>query len=140
MDISLNLPTEVDILCNERLLVQRLDYLHVLFCCSSCHETGHLRCASPSLRFGCADSGSDVSPTVTKWADPTELDHAIPGTYTNSLSPSDVVSDSFLDAIDDLILSRAKAPPPVSSPTPYPLSNSMSSLPEPIPACALAPP
>ena len=34
MDISHRLPAEVEILCKERLLVQRLDYLHVLFRCS----------------------------------------------------------------------------------------------------------
>ena len=140
MDISVGLAADVEILCNERLLAQRLDYLHVSFRCSRCHKTGHLRRACPFLRYGSANSGSDGSPTVTERVDPTEQDHSILGIFSNTLSPSDVVSDSFLDAIDDLILSRAKAPPPVSSPAPYPLSNSMSSLPEPIPACALAPP
>ena len=31
MDLSRGLPAEVEILCNECLLVQRLDYLHVPF-------------------------------------------------------------------------------------------------------------
>ena len=49
MDISRGLPTEVEILCNERLLIQRLDYLHVPFRCSCCRTVGHLRNSFPHI-------------------------------------------------------------------------------------------
>ena len=42
MDVSHGLPTEVEILYKERLLVQKLDYIHVSFRWSWCHDTGHL--------------------------------------------------------------------------------------------------
>ena len=38
LDVSHGLPAEVEILCKDRLLVQRLDYLHVPFRCSICRE------------------------------------------------------------------------------------------------------
>ena len=41
-DISMGLLVEVEILCGERLLIQRLDYLHVPFRCSCCRAVGHL--------------------------------------------------------------------------------------------------
>ena len=31
MDVSLGLPVEVEIICMDRLLIQKLDYLHVPF-------------------------------------------------------------------------------------------------------------
>ena len=36
LDVTLGLPAEVEILCKDCLLVQRLDYLHVPFRCSIC--------------------------------------------------------------------------------------------------------
>ena len=43
MDISVGLPAEVEILCQERLFLQRLDYLNIPFHCSRCREVDHLR-------------------------------------------------------------------------------------------------
>ena len=42
LDISWGLPAKVEVLCNERLLIQKLDYLHVPFRCSSCWSIGNL--------------------------------------------------------------------------------------------------
>ena len=47
MDVSHGLSAKVEILFKERLLVQRLDHLHVPFRCSRCHDTGHLRRTCP---------------------------------------------------------------------------------------------
>ena len=47
MYISRGLPAEVEILCNERLLIQRLDYVHVPFRCSCYCSVGHLRNSCP---------------------------------------------------------------------------------------------
>ena len=43
LDVSQGLPAEVEILCGEHLIVQKLDYLRVPFRCSICRETRHLR-------------------------------------------------------------------------------------------------
>ena len=43
MDVSSGLPADVEVLCGERLFIQKLDYLRVPFRCSLCHETRHLR-------------------------------------------------------------------------------------------------
>ena len=47
LDISRGLPAKVEVLCNEHLLIQKLDYLHVPFRCSSCRSVGHLRNSCP---------------------------------------------------------------------------------------------
>ena len=52
LDISRGLPAEVEILCNERLLIQRLDYLHVPFRCSCRRVVSHLRKACPHRLIG----------------------------------------------------------------------------------------
>ena len=43
LDITKGLPAEVEILCQDRLFIQRLDYQGIPFRCSVCRETGHLR-------------------------------------------------------------------------------------------------
>ena len=109
MDISRGLPVKVDILCNECLLVQRLNYLHVPFRCSYCHVVGHLRSACPDLHFGCEDLGSDDSLKGTSSVFPFEQKYRSPSTPIDSLSPSKFISDTFLNSIDDLILPHSKS-------------------------------
>ena len=43
IDISRGLPADVEILCKDRLFIQRLDYQGIPFRCSICQDTGHLR-------------------------------------------------------------------------------------------------
>ena len=52
LDITKGLPAKVDILCHERLFIQRLDFQGIPFRCSICRETGHLRRDYPSFRRG----------------------------------------------------------------------------------------
>ena len=52
MDLSRGLPAEIDILCNEMTICQKLDYLHVPFRCNRCHVVSHLRCSCPILLHG----------------------------------------------------------------------------------------
>ena len=52
LDISKGIIPEVDIVCGNRVITQKLDYLHMLFRCNFCHETGHLRNACALLRSG----------------------------------------------------------------------------------------
>ena len=59
MDISRGLPAEVELLCGERLLIQRLDYLYVPFRCGICRSIGHLRHSFPK-RIS-VDDPSDTS-------------------------------------------------------------------------------
>ena len=42
LDLSTGLPAEVDIICNDRVIRQRIDYLNVPFRCSYCRAVGHL--------------------------------------------------------------------------------------------------
>ena len=72
MDISQGLPAEVDILCNEHLLIQRLNYLHVPFRCSCCRTVGHLRNSCPHRFSGRNDLGIGDSRSLTPPASPTE--------------------------------------------------------------------
>lgn len=50
-DMSLGLPTEVEIVWGTRSFIQRLDYYKLLFRCFSCHETGHLQSKCPLLAW-----------------------------------------------------------------------------------------
>ena len=43
LDITKGLPTDIEILCRECLISQRLDYQGIPFRCNYCRETGHLR-------------------------------------------------------------------------------------------------
>ena len=54
LDISKRLPVEIEILCRERLFIQRLDYQGIPFRCSCCRETGHLRRVCPYFCNGSA--------------------------------------------------------------------------------------
>ena len=60
MDISDGLPAVLDISWGDRVFEQRLDYLHVLFRCHSCHLTGHLWNYFPILLGGGRYLGSNV--------------------------------------------------------------------------------
>ena len=122
LDISLGLPTEVDILCNERLMIQKLDHLHVSFHCRVCHEIGHLQRSCPVLWSVSSSSSPEGTLNITNRAAIDARELIILGIFPHSQSLSDEVSNSFLDAIDDLVQSRANAPPSVSSPAPSPLS------------------
>ena len=116
MDISRGLLAEVEILCNEHLLIQRLDYLHVPFRCSCCHAVGHLRNSCPNRFSGRDDPGIVDSRSYTPPASPSVGQHLTPGNTFEPLSPTDVVSDSFLEAVDDLIMTHKKSSvPPLSS-------------------------
>ena len=115
MDISRGLPAEVEILCNERLLIQRLDYLHVPFKCSCCRSVGHLRNSCPHRFSGGNNSyfGELRSPSLS--ASPSEGQHTPPGISNESTPLNDFVPDSFLEAVDNLILSHKKPAFPQSS-------------------------
>ena len=43
VDITKGLIPEIDIVCGDIVIAQRLDYLHMPFRCIYCHETGHLQ-------------------------------------------------------------------------------------------------
>ena len=43
LDVSKGLLGDIDIVYGELIINQRLDYLHMLFRCNYCHDTGHLR-------------------------------------------------------------------------------------------------
>ena len=49
LDISSGLLLEINIVCNDKVICQRLDYLNVPFRCNFCHETSHLRSTFTSL-------------------------------------------------------------------------------------------
>ena len=53
-------------------------------------------------------------------------EHWALGTHSDALSPSELVSDSFLDAIGDLILSHKKHHVPIPTFSSNPLSDSLS--------------
>ena len=42
LDMSNGLMAEIDIICNERTITQKLDYLNAPFRCKACHEIGNL--------------------------------------------------------------------------------------------------
>ena len=48
LDVSKGLLADIDIVCGELIINQRLDYLHMPFRCNYCHDTGHL-CKKCSL-------------------------------------------------------------------------------------------
>ena len=102
MDISRRLPAEVEILCNKRLLIQRLDYLHMPFRCSCCRSVGHLRNSCPQRLVGGNISDADKLGSPKSPASPTEGLHTPPGLSFDSTPPSDMVPDSFFEAVDNL--------------------------------------
>ena len=102
-DISHGLPAEVEILCKERLLVQKLDYLHMPFHCSRCQEIRHLRCSCPSLMVKSLCSSIEGSLVVREPTEPYALDHPIFGIYSHSLPLFEDVSDTMLVALDGLV-------------------------------------
>ena len=71
--------------------------------------------------------GSDVSLKGSTLVVTSVPMHQVPGTHSESLSPSEIVSDSFLDAIDDLILSHNKPPVPIPTLSSNPHSDSLTS-------------
>ena len=75
MDISLGLPTDVEILCKDRLLVQKLDYLHVPFRCSRCRETGHLQRTCPLFQNERSCLSTEGSPAAIGRVAPFNLEH-----------------------------------------------------------------
>ena len=50
IDVSMGLPADIDILCDQRVIPQRIDYQGVPFRCSLCRDIGHLRRRCPALR------------------------------------------------------------------------------------------
>ena len=52
LNVSVGLPTEIDIISHDRVFFQRLDYLKVPFRCHFYHETDHIRCSCPSSLHG----------------------------------------------------------------------------------------
>ena len=116
MDISWGLPVEVEILCNERLLIQRLDYLHIPFRFSYCRSVDHLRNSCPHRFSRRNNLGIGDSRTPMPSASATEGQRPPLGNTIDSPSPTDVVSDSFLEVVDDLIKSHNKSyVPPLCS-------------------------
>jgi len=111
LDVSLGLPDEVEILCKERLLVQKLDYLHVPFRCSRCHDTGHLRRTCPLLLNERSCSSLEGSPDVGGPHASFAPEHPKNGIYSQSLSLFDDVSDSMLEALNELDNTPATACP-----------------------------
>lgn len=114
LDISRGLPAEVELLCEERLLIQRLDYLYVPFRCSICRSIGHLRHSCPS-RFAGGDL-SDASLDKIGSPAPRPPSHSHSGTVLDSSPPVEIVPDSYFEAVDSLILSHKKAVVPLSPP------------------------
>ena len=43
LDVSKVLLANIDIVCGDLIINQRLDYLHMPFRCNLCHDTRHLR-------------------------------------------------------------------------------------------------
>ena len=62
LDVMRGSPAKVEILCNDCLLVQRLDYLHVPFRCSNHRDMGHLRRSCPTQKQASYDTSLDASP------------------------------------------------------------------------------
>ena len=52
VDITKGLIPELDIVCGDKVVTQRLDYLHLSFRCNYCHDTGHLWNTCHRLRTG----------------------------------------------------------------------------------------
>ena len=52
VDITKGLILELDIVCGDKVITQKLDYLHMSFRCNYCHDTGHLRNSCHRLRTG----------------------------------------------------------------------------------------
>ena len=42
LDVSKGILVEIDIVCDEKVICQRLDYLNVSFRSNLCHDTSHL--------------------------------------------------------------------------------------------------
>ena len=66
MDISEGLPTKVEILCQEHLFSQQLDYLNIPFRCSRCREVGHLRRQCLHILQGVASPSFHISSLVRR--------------------------------------------------------------------------
>ena len=64
VDITKGLIPELDIVYGDRVITQRLDYLHMSFRCNFCHETGHLRNTCHRLRTGHSAKHGFVSSLV----------------------------------------------------------------------------
>ena len=62
MDLTTGFPVEIDIICLERIIQQRLDYLNVPFRCSKCRAIGHLRRTCLEIRKGTV---SHVTPPLS---------------------------------------------------------------------------
>ena len=52
LDVSKCLLVDLDIVCNDQVISQRLDYLNMPFRCNYCHETSHLRDTCTFLLHG----------------------------------------------------------------------------------------
>ena len=112
LDISRGLPTEVEILCKDRLLIQKLDYLHVPFRCNSCRSVGHLRNTCPLRLSDEISSNTEVPGLVSPPASPDTSSHPPPSPSLLSSQPPQQVPESFFEAVDNLILSHRLSGPP----------------------------
>ena len=52
LDVSKGLLANIDIVCGDQVINQRLDYLNMSFKCNYCLNTGHLRNACTLLLHG----------------------------------------------------------------------------------------
>ena len=117
LDITKGLPAKFEILCHERLFIQRLDFQGIPFRCSVCRETGHLRRECPSFRRGVVKRSLNdsfiKSPILSPSQDCTTPVQNVSshGHLKNVISLYGEVSDLDLDIIDSVISSK-KAPLP----------------------------
>ena len=112
LDITKGLSAEVEILCHDRLFVQRLDFQGIPFRCNVCRETGHLQCDCPSFRKRVVKRSLTDSFINTPLISPSE-DCSTPvqnvsstAQLKNAITLFGEVSDLDLDIIDSVISSK----------------------------------
>ena len=137
MDITHGLLVEVEILCKERLLVQRLDYLHVPFRCSRCHDTGHLQRTCPLLLNSLSCSSKDGTPVSHCPSSTFAPAHPKMGNYSQALSLFEDVSNSLLEAINEMDSAPILDCHPDCVNLEAPVLDSLAEIPSLSPPCSL---
>ena len=108
-DITRGLPAEIELLLDDHLLIQRLDYLYVPFRCSFCRSVGHLRHSCPQRVSGIepTDTSLHSSPSSTQRSP--VVCRSPSGTVLDFSPPFEIVPDALFEAVDNLILTHKKA-------------------------------